>query len=542
MSRIGIAFRMKIPSLEEYAVVWVAPPPLSTEAGPGDSGAMNRSPKRPLCSATGATARSPPKTPSPRSSPRSSTAPTASSSTCRRSRAAPTWSSTTPRGDGAAPRLRDVLAGLPRGIYLDVELKGETLSPADCPRILAELTAAGVTADRLMISSFDPELLPPWKAWGIDTALLLGSEATRMGVPRLVGLIRRIGPTWLNPAVQAFDVLGRAPRARAAVRFARLSGLRLAFWTVNTDAQLRSIAGLADIVIGDDVDRAVAFFPKAPTHPVTGVTEAIAARYSCRTFDGRPLAASERSRVEELLAGPHDVPFGSQVRFALLDAAAGRGPGAARLGTYGIIRGAPGFLAGAVREGPGAREDFGFALERIVLAAHGHGAGHLLAGRHVPARGFRRTDRPGGQARSFLPSRPSAIPPPAPRRSTPSFGSARGSSRRRTWEELFTVSREEAAAWAPCLEAVRLGPSATNGQPWRIAKEPGTPVFHLGLAGPAGSDRPAAGRGHRDVPLRARGRGARSCGRLDRSGRRRARPSTRSCPPATVHVASWFPA
>jgi hypothetical protein len=32
---------------------------------------------------------------------------------------------------------------------------------------------------------------------------------------------------------------------------------------------------------------------------------------------------------------------------------------------------------------------------------------------------------------------------------------------------------------------VRLGPSATNGQPWRIAKEPDLPVFHLGLAGPA---------------------------------------------------------
>jgi glycerophosphoryl diester phosphodiesterase len=168
-----------------------------------------------------------------------------------------------PGGDGTAPKLHDVLAGLPTGIYLDVELKGETLAPADCPRILTEITASGITADRLMISSFVPELLPPWKAWGIETALLLGSEAMRMGIPRLARLVRRIGPAWLNPPVQAFEVLGRLP-ARLMLRFARLAGLRIAFWTVNTDAQLASVRGLTDIVISDDVDRAVAFFPKAP--------------------------------------------------------------------------------------------------------------------------------------------------------------------------------------------------------------------------------------------------------------------------------------
>jgi glycerophosphoryl diester phosphodiesterase len=171
-----------------------------------------------------------------------------------------------PGRDCAAPPLREVLAGLPRGIYLDVELKGETLTPADCPRILAELTEADVTADRLMISSFVPELLPPWKAWGIDTALLLGDESMRMGILRLAGLVRRIGPRWLNPPVQAFEVLGRLP-ARFLVRLARLAGLRIAFWTVNTDAQLERVKGITDIVIADDVDRAVAFFPKDPHTP-----------------------------------------------------------------------------------------------------------------------------------------------------------------------------------------------------------------------------------------------------------------------------------
>ena len=66
------------------------------------------------------------------------------------------------------------------------------------------------------------------------------------------------------------------------------------------------------------------------------------------------------------------------------------------------------------------------------------------------------------------------------------FHAGAGSARRRAWEVLFSVSRGDAGAWAPCLEAVRQAPSAVNGQPWRIAKEPGRPVFHLGIAGPAG--------------------------------------------------------
>jgi glycerophosphoryl diester phosphodiesterase len=236
---------------------------LSTEAGPGDSEAMSRPPKRPLVLGhRGYRSLAPENTLPAFLAALAHGADGVEFDVQKEPGGAYVVVHDPPARDGTAPRLRDVLAGLPRSIHLDVELKGETLTPADCPRILAELTAAGVVVDRMMISSFISELLPPWKAWGIETALLLGSEAMRMGIPRLVGLVRRIGPTWLNPAVQAFGVLGRRP-ARLLFRLVRLSGRRLAFWTVNTEEQLRDVSGLADIVISDDVDRAVAFFPKA---------------------------------------------------------------------------------------------------------------------------------------------------------------------------------------------------------------------------------------------------------------------------------------
>jgi hypothetical protein len=272
---------------------------------------------------------------------------------------------------------------------------------------------------------------------------------------------------------------------------------------------------------------------------VSSIRDAIAARFSCRTFDGRPLAAGERSRVEELVRGPHDVPFGSRVRFALLDAAGAARP--ARLGTYGVIRGAPCFVAGAVRRGAGAVEDYGFALERIVLQLTAMGLGTCWLAGTWRRGGF--AEGLGLDADEMLP----AVTPvgrPAARRSAVDavFRAGAGSSRRLPWERIFSVSREEAGPWAACLEAVRRGPSAANGQRWRIAKEPGRPVFHLGLAGPApghSSRRLDAGIAMCHFALVAAELGLAGAWSAAGSAGRIRNPLL---PPGTVYVASWNPA
>ena len=274
---------------------------------------------------------------------------------------------------------------------------------------------------------------------------------------------------------------------------------------------------------------------------MTRIADTIAARSSCRTFDGRPLAAGERSRVEALIAGPHEVPFGSRIRFALLEAAAAGGAAAVRLGTYGIIRGAPCFLAGAVSDGPGAREDFAFALERIVLALTEMGLGTCWLGGTYRRGAF--ADRIGLQDGEILPAvTPVGHPAARPSLVDAVFRAGARSSRRRAWEELFAFGRAEAGPWAPCLEAVRRGPSATNGQPWRIAKEPGMPVFHLGLAGPAAMrsvQRLDAGIAMCHFALVAAELGLAGAWAAPGGARQERHPLL---PPGTIHVASWFPA
>ncbi len=154
---------------------------------------------------------------------------------------------------GRYPALGEVLRRLHRDRFLDLELKGNTLAPEDCPRILAEIAMAKIDADALLVTSFAADLLPPWKAWGIQTGLLLGDEFAKLGLRRGVALVRRTRPDWLCVPVQIFERMGNR-RARLALRIVRLAGLHLAFWTVNTEAELRLIRPLADAIITNEVE------------------------------------------------------------------------------------------------------------------------------------------------------------------------------------------------------------------------------------------------------------------------------------------------
>lgn len=270
-----------------------------------------------------------------------------------------------------------------------------------------------------------------------------------------------------------------------------------------------------------------------------GASVAIADRGSCRTFDGRPLEATERARVEGLLAGPHPVPFGNGIRFALLEAPTGESGPRIRLGTYGTVRGAPAFIAGAVCKGAGALEDYGYALERIVLSLSLMGLGTCwLAGT------FRRGDFARGiclAAGEILPAiTPVGHPAARPSPIDAAFRTVARSARRRPWEALFSFGRDEVGPWAPCLEAVQQAPSAANGQPWRIAKEAGRPVFHLGIVGPAGYGsrrRLDAGIAMCHFALVAAERGLPGAWIGPPRG---TRPPLLA--PGVVHVASWNPA
>jgi nitroreductase len=217
------------------------------------------------------------------------------------------------------------------------------------------------------------------------------------------------------------------------------------------------------------------------------VTELIRARSSWRSFDGRALEPGDRARLEEFIAALEAGPFGGRVRLQLVESSAGDRAELKKLGTYGMVKGARTFLAGAIRQGPMAMEDYGCAFERVVIKATALGLGTCWLGASFNRSAFAaRINLGEGE---ILPA-VSPVGYVASRRTvvdavTRFFARAK---RRKPWGKLFfdgefgrPLSREDAGPYANVLEMVRLAPSASNRQPWRIVKEAGRDVFHLFL-------------------------------------------------------------
>lgn len=210
------------------------------------------------------------------------------------------------------------------------------------------------------------------------------------------------------------------------------------------------------------------------------ITQTIAKRMSHRAYDGRPLTDADRAELDAYIKEETNNPFGLKVRLRILtEEEAG-----VKLGTLGMIAGARTFLAGAVVQAPQALSAYGYVLEKAVLTATAMGIGtcwlagtldrkafagaiHLAAGEWMPAVTPLGYPVEKGSVRNAI------------------VRAVAGSKKRKPWTELFfedtmdtPLSAGEAGEYADALEMVRLGPSASNKQPWRIVKKGGAYHFY----------------------------------------------------------------
>ncbi len=153
------------------------------------------------------------------------------------------------------PELSTFAASLPPHALLDCELKAETLSPADSPRIL-EILLSGISRDRIMVSSFEPSLLLPLRRRGVAVGLLLGTKAARMGPLRLLGVLLRLRPHFVNLPIQIFPTLGEKG-AWALIRLLRACGASLLFWTLDDPAEMEKVSPVSRAIVTNDVAAAL---------------------------------------------------------------------------------------------------------------------------------------------------------------------------------------------------------------------------------------------------------------------------------------------
>lgn len=211
------------------------------------------------------------------------------------------------------------------------------------------------------------------------------------------------------------------------------------------------------------------------------VSDVIMERFSSRTYLSKPIEAGQRRQLADYLATLNCGPLGTPARFKLI-AATEQEPDALRgLGTYGAVKRVAGFIVGAVQENERNLEDYGCLMERAVLLATDLGLGTCWLG------GFTRSSfakQISAQAHEILPAVTAAGYSAG--NDDPAIRKRAGGGNRLPWEELFfhqrfgnPLTRETAGAHAVALDAVRLGPSASNKQPWRIIQDGNVWHFYL---------------------------------------------------------------
>lgn len=201
--------------------------------------------------------------------------------------------------------------------------------------------------------------------------------------------------------------------------------------------------------------------------------EAIRARVSTRSFDGKKLSAVEAKELEAMLArvareGEHS-PFGKGVRLALYEGEGGETR--ARMGTYGLISGASAFIVPAVRKGPGSMEDAGWVVEKAVLEATAMGYATCWIGGVFNRSKAAEVVGAGGD--EIVPA-VIALGRPAERRSIADkivAGRAQSRSRKPLESVVYVLDGDSLKEpWTEIATAVQIAPSASNKQPWRLLR------------------------------------------------------------------------
>lgn len=215
------------------------------------------------------------------------------------------------------------------------------------------------------------------------------------------------------------------------------------------------------------------------------ITELIQKRFSCRKYSRDPIPTDLQQTLREQLDQIKGGPNGVSMRFDLIAADGQDGVALRGLGTYGFIQNANGFVVGALEAGMQDLEAYGYRMEQIVLAATDLGLGTCWLGGTFNKSAYARKIalQDGERIPAILAI--GVIQDEAQARQGMIRQRVAG-QRRILWEELFfdegwgvPLSRERAGKYATALEMVRIGPSASNKQPWRIVQVEG--FFHLFL-------------------------------------------------------------
>jgi len=205
--------------------------------------------------------------------------------------------------------------------------------------------------------------------------------------------------------------------------------------------------------------------------------EDIRKRKSVRTYEDKLMEPALKEEFISFIRSNNKGPLGTVVNFQLVDLSSAGQDELKNLASYGNIKGPKYFMAGLVQSAPAAILDYGYLMEKNILGAQALGLGTCWIGGNFSRAGFlEKINAKDGQVVPAIVSLGfEAKRKAAEDTATRVFVSA---DSRKPWKDMFfdgnpyiALTEGKAGDLKTPLEALRLAPSASNKQPWRIVKD-----------------------------------------------------------------------
>ncbi|MDP4162637.1 MAG: nitroreductase family protein [Bacillota bacterium] len=210
-------------------------------------------------------------------------------------------------------------------------------------------------------------------------------------------------------------------------------------------------------------------------------------RQSIRTYDTKNISESDFTKIKEYIKKDENFkgPFGYQGRVELVQVTNYVTDKGIKLGTYGFIKNQKGYLVGLAENHKDSLLDFAYCFQKLVLYLTDLEIGTCWMGGTFNRNSFEQEI--SIQKGEFIPCiTPIGYPNEKQRVFDKVARMVVKADNKKAWDKLFydtdftaPLTKEKAGELEIPIEMVRLGPSASNKQPWRLVLSEDRKVVHF---------------------------------------------------------------
>ncbi|WP_096200733.1 nitroreductase family protein [Bacillus sp. FJAT-45350] len=206
------------------------------------------------------------------------------------------------------------------------------------------------------------------------------------------------------------------------------------------------------------------------------VIETMKKRQSIRTYEVQSIKETHSKEIQTFIQKEENLigPFGTKGKIELVGVTNNVTDKGLKLGTYGFIKNPRAYLVGITVNNKYSLIEFAYTFQKLVLYLTGLGIGTCWIGGTFNRKSFEKELAISDG--EFIPCiTPIGYPKEKQRIFDKALRYVVKADNKKPWEQLFCdtnfdskLTAEAAGVYREPIEMVRLGPSASNKQPWRL--------------------------------------------------------------------------